>query len=63
MEDQIDPKWRKATYSGNGGSDCIEVGQSAGTVLVRDTKNRDGATLGIPVDAWRHFAAMLKNAD
>lgn len=26
MESQLDPRWRKASYSGNGGVDCVEVG-------------------------------------
>jgi hypothetical protein len=26
MEDTIDPRWRKASYSGNGGGSCVEVG-------------------------------------
>jgi Domain of unknown function (DUF397) len=52
--------WRKASYSGNGGNDCIEVGQASGAVAVRDTKNRDGATLSVPADAWATFTASLR---
>jgi hypothetical protein len=26
MEDQVDVRWRKSSYSGNGGVDCVEVG-------------------------------------
>ena len=26
MEDQVVPSWRKSSYSGNGGSNCVEVG-------------------------------------
>jgi hypothetical protein len=26
MEDTVDPRWRKASYSGNGGGSCVEVG-------------------------------------
>ena len=25
MEDMMEPRWRKSSYSGNGGSDCVEV--------------------------------------
>lgn len=28
MEDQIDLCWRKSSYSGNGGGDCVEVALS-----------------------------------
>lgn len=49
--------WRKSTYSGSTGGDCVEVGGAADSVLVRDTKNRDGATMDIPAAAWRSFVA------
>jgi Domain of unknown function (DUF397) len=26
VEDQIAPYWRRSSYSGNGGSNCVEVG-------------------------------------
>jgi len=28
--------------------------------MVRDTKNRAGATLSVPADAWRAFIAAMK---
>jgi hypothetical protein len=52
--------WRKASYSGNGGNDCVEVGQGSDAVSVRDTKARDGATLSVPASAWQSFVASLK---
>ena len=55
----IDPRWRKATYSGNGGN-CAEVGQSSDHVLVRDTKNRKGAVLRFSPGAWRGLTDQLK---
>ena len=36
--------WRKSSYSGANGGDCAEVAADTGLVLVRDTKNRVGAT-------------------
>ena len=52
--------WRKASYSGNGG-EYVEAGVAeSGRVLVRDTTNREGGTLGFPAAAWRAFAAGLK---
>lgn len=60
MEDTIGPGWRKSSYSGNGGGNCVEVADDAGRVLVRDTTDRDGGTLSIPADAWRAFAGGLK---
>jgi hypothetical protein len=52
--------WRKASYSGNGGNDCVEVGQHTAAVAVRDTKNRDGVTLSVSATAWATFTASLR---
>jgi Domain of unknown function (DUF397) len=58
--ERLDPRWRKASYSGNGGADCVETGSIADAVLVRDTKDRDGAVLSFTTAAWRAFAAEMK---
>jgi hypothetical protein len=51
--------WRKSSYSGNGGQDCVEVaGDNA--VLIRDTKDRNGVTLSVSPNAWAGFTASLK---
>ena len=42
MED-TDLKWRKASYSSNGGGNCVEVGKARRGVLVRDTKQNGTA--------------------
>ena len=47
--------WRKSSYSGANGGQCVEVRNSSGTVLVRDTENREGFTLSVPADAWTAF--------
>jgi len=62
MEDKIDPRWRKSSFSGNGGGSCVEVGDQAASVLVRDTKNRSGAVLRFTTDAWRRFADQVKRS-
>jgi hypothetical protein len=60
MANEIAVTWRKSSYSGNGGIDCVEVGQAGGAVAVRDTKDRDGVTLGVPMSAWCTFLASVK---
>ncbi|HEY3732763.1 MAG TPA: DUF397 domain-containing protein [Streptosporangiaceae bacterium] len=61
MEDQVTPRWRKSSYSGNGGSDCIEVAtRHPGTVAVRDSKNPHGPVLTITPDEWASFIASLR---
>jgi hypothetical protein len=52
--------WRKTSYSSGNGGNCVEVGQHIGAVAVRDTKDRDGVTLSVPVDAWATFTASLR---
>lgn len=51
--------WRKSSFSGQNG-DCIEAGDGAGSVLVRDTKRREGPVLQVSTPAWREFTAALK---
>jgi len=51
--------WRKSSYSGNGGQDCVEVACD-GAVLIRDTKDRKGVALAVTADAWASFTASLK---
>lgn len=51
--------WRTSSYSGTNGN-CVEVGGTAGAVWVRDTKDRNGAGLSVPAEAWATFTASLK---
>jgi hypothetical protein len=63
MEGKISPRWRKSSYSGNGGSDCVEVGNDDRRVLVRDTKDQDqGPALRFSPDEWRRFADRVKRS-
>ena len=52
--------WRKSSYSGSGGGECIEVADAPGAVLVRDSKNPDGPRLAFGRQAWETFAAKVK---
>jgi hypothetical protein len=52
--------WRKSTYSGGGGGNCVEVGGDPSEVLVRDTQDRDGAVLEVGRREWRRFTAAMK---
>jgi Domain of unknown function (DUF397) len=52
--------WRKSSFSGNGGGNCIEVGTTE-QVLVRDTKdNGAGSVLSFSTAAWTAFTSALK---
>ena len=52
--------WRKSSYSGGSGGQCVEVASKLAQVAVRDTANRDGGTLEFTVGAWAAFTATLK---
>ena len=52
--------WRKSSFSGGNGGQCVEVADAARVVLVRDTTDREGGTLIIPASAWQAFTDGLK---
>jgi hypothetical protein len=58
--ENTDLKWRTASYSSNGGGNCVEVADSDSLVLVRDTKNRTGVILQFTPDAWHRWAEKVK---
>jgi hypothetical protein len=58
----IDPQWRKASYSGGANGSCVEVGKSTDGVAVRDTTDRDGGTLSFTTYAWRAFMTGIKRS-
>jgi Domain of unknown function (DUF397) len=59
MASEID--WRKSSYSGGQGGNCVEVADNESRVVVRDTRNRTGPVLRFTPDAWRRFAKQLKS--
>lgn len=44
--------WHKSSYSNTGGQ-CVEVRETPVGTDVRDTQNRDAATLTFPAPEWR----------
>jgi hypothetical protein len=63
MEDKIVRGWRKSSYSGNGGGNCVEVGAAAPSIAVRDTKqDGTGPVLRFPPAAWRRFADQVRRS-
>jgi hypothetical protein len=43
--------WHTSSYSGGHGN-CVEVAPASDGVLVRDSKDRHGATLAVSEPAW-----------
>jgi hypothetical protein len=53
--------WRKSSYSGSNGGNCVEIAQFPDTaVAVRDSKNPDGPRLVFAPDVWRGFVSGAK---
>jgi hypothetical protein len=55
----VNAAWRKSTYSGGNGGECVEVA-SADNVMVRDTADRGGATLSFGAPAWQEFLVSVR---
>lgn len=57
--------WRKSSFSGANGGNCVEVGQAGdGAVLVRDTKDRGhGPVHRYSPAEWRAFVAGVGNGE
>jgi Domain of unknown function (DUF397) len=54
--------WRKSSYSGNNGGQCVEVAM-CGVIFVRDSKDPHGAVLEVGTEMWRRFIGDLKSTD
>jgi hypothetical protein len=54
--------WRKSSYSGNNGGNCVEVGTTSQAIAVRDSKDPHGPALGFSRQAWREYTRRLTEA-
>jgi hypothetical protein len=55
----MESNWRKSSYSGDNGGECVEVA-SAEAVQVRDTTDHNGPVLTFTADAWQAFVATIR---
>lgn len=60
MEGDPALNWRKSSYSGNNGGQCVEIA-ARGVVLVRDSKDPHGTVLEVAPEMWREFIRNLRN--
>jgi len=51
--------WRKSSYSGGNGGNCVEVAVLGGWRVVRDSKDPAGPVLAFSPAEWRTFTARL----
>lgn len=48
-------EWRRSSFSGQGGTDCVQVAFAVTGVAVRDSKNATGPVLKLPLDTWHRL--------
>jgi hypothetical protein len=65
MEDKNGLTWRKASRSGNGGENCVEVGVTlAGTVAgIRDSKSPERGHLSVTPGVLGALLASIKRGE
>lgn len=59
-ENLTSARWRKSSYSGNTGGDCVEVADLGGQVAVRDSKDLQAGRFAVAPEAWTAFLRDLK---
>lgn len=52
-------QWRKSSYSGNTGGDCVEVADLTPCIAVRDSKNPGVGTVTLAPEAYTAFVAFV----
>ncbi|MGW3014467.1 DUF397 domain-containing protein [Streptomyces longwoodensis] len=59
MDTSNTPAWRKSSYSGNTGGECLEIAALPTLVAVRDSKNPDHGTLTLTPEAFATFVGFV----
>ena len=58
---EVNPGWRKSSYSGNGGAECVEAGHVRGAILIRDTaRHGAGPVLRVSPAAWARLTRAIR---
>ncbi|MFI5549181.1 DUF397 domain-containing protein [Streptomyces sp. NPDC051738] len=52
-------QWRKSSYSGNTGGECVEVAHLTPHIAVRDSKNPEVGTLTLSPEAYVAFVGHV----
>jgi Domain of unknown function (DUF397) len=61
MDDLSSATWRRSSYSGGNGGNCVEVAVLPDARrAVRDSKDPDGGALVFGTGAWMAFIGSLK---
>ncbi|TDD82356.1 DUF397 domain-containing protein [Actinomadura darangshiensis] len=58
-----DTVWRKSSWTGSSGTDCVEIAQTCELIAVRDSKDPGGPVLSFGAGAWSAFLTSLKSQE
>ncbi|WP_330282904.1 DUF397 domain-containing protein [Streptomyces sp. NBC_00588] len=58
--DLTNVRWRKSSYSGNTGGDCVEVATLTQGIAIRDSKNPAHGILTLTPEAWAALVAYVR---
>lgn len=56
-----DARWRKSSYSGQGGGQCVEVAHLRSAIAVRDSKQTRGPALLLPTIAFSSLLTLVRS--
>ncbi|CAM5364092.1 hypothetical protein SGLAM104S_08942 [Streptomyces glaucescens] len=59
-QDLTNALWRKSSYSGNTGGECVEVADLTPHIAVRDSKNAEAGVLTVAPEAFAAFVAHVR---
>lgn len=57
-----DLNWRKSSYTGANGGDCVEVAPLSDEIVVRDSKDPDGPRLQFSRSEFAALTTVIKRA-
>ena len=62
MTDLTGAIWRKSSYSGSSGGNCVEIARNLpGVIAVRDSNDPEGSALVFSPEEWRAFLAGARD--
>ncbi|KAB2348618.1 DUF397 domain-containing protein [Actinomadura rudentiformis] len=56
-------RWRKSSYSGGQGGECVEVANVAAVIAVRDSKDPAGPKVTLTASGWCDLARRIKSGE
>ncbi|MGW4868232.1 DUF397 domain-containing protein [Streptomyces chartreusis] len=56
-------QWRKSSYSGDQGGNCVEIAEATASVAIRDSKNTAGPILAFEPTVFTAFLDWTTTAE